>query len=410
MNDTVHKKRDYSFLALLCVLFNVLYVFTCQLKYPFGSDLFLYGSLVVLISMTFLVGKIHITIQTSLFFFMVVSSFIGVIYTTMRNEGLREAVLFTLFFIIFVLGREHTYLIKLFLKFVYWMSVVAMFTAVFQRLFPIAINFFFSIIVKEDSFEVLMRSYSIDNAYAGILAYTPYTAFFSAIVFGQSILNLLKDKSCKTLNSKLANVILILISILVIVLSSKRSLFVSIIIALFVTLFCKYRKNNFIVKTLFISIAMLVALIVLYNSNELFARFLDRFIKNDNFLTGRDTIYSNLWNDFLNGNIFIGRGTGATYKIAEHGAHNIYLEILYDHGLLLSSPFYAFLLYNYSKSIKSKCYISIYVQSIFLIYGLAGNPLYSNMLMLVYVFYVLYAIVERSEIDECRDSHIPQCT
>lgn len=409
MNYSVHKKKEHPFLALLCVLFNILYIFTFHLKYPFRADLFLYGSLFVLISMTILVCKIHISIQTYLFFFMVVSSYIGVIYTTMRSEGLREAVLFTLFFIFFVLGREHPYLIKLFLKFVYWLSVVAMFTAVFQRLFPIAINYFFSLIVKEGSFEVLMRSYSIDNAYAGILAYTPYTAFFSSIVFGQSILNLLKDKSCKTVNSKLANVILISISLLVIVLSSKRSIFVSIIFALFVTLLVKYRRNNFIVKILFFSSAMLVALIVLYNSNDLFARFLDRFIKNDNFLTGRDTIYSNLWNDFLNGNIFIGRGTGATYKIAETGAHNIYLEILYDHGFLFSIPFYLFLIYNYSKSIKSKCYISIYVQSVFLMYGLAGNPLYSNMLMLVYVFYVLYAILERSEVDERRDSHVSQC-
>ncbi len=409
MSYSIKKTKEPFFFSFLVVLFNILYVFTFHFKYPFRSDLFLYGSLFTLILMTVLVGKIHVSPQTILFLLMVVSSYIGLIYTTMLSEGIREAVLFTLFFAFFVLAREHKRLIVFFVKCVYWVSVFAMFTVIIQCILPDFTNSFLSIILRAGSYDVLMDSYRIDGAYAGIFAYTPYTAFSSSIVFGQSLLNLTNKISQKTLNNKLANIILSIISVIVIILSSKRSLFVSIIFSVFIMLFVLYRKNNFIVKMLFAGIAVVVALIVLYNSSEMFSAFFDRFLNNDNFLTGRDTIYLNLWNDFLNGDVFLGRGTGATYKIADTGAHNIYLEILYDHGLLFSVPFYVFLLYTYVKTIKSKCYISIFVQSVFLMYGMAGNPLYSNMLMVIYVFYVLYAIIERGEAGEkYRNSNISQ--
>ena len=131
-------------------------------------------------------------------------------------------------------------------------------------------------------------------------------------------------------------------------------------------------------------------MVVLYNTSTYAAAFFNRFIVED-FTTGRDVIYKDLITDFMKGDIFFGRGTGAAYRLAEDGAHNIYLQILYDHGIIFSVPYYIFLLSNYYLAFKNKCPISIFVQTFFLVYGLSGNPLYSNMFMIIYIYYVLYA-------------------
>ena len=54
--------------------------------------------------------------------------------------------------------------------------------------------------------------------------------------------------------------------------------------------------------------------------------------------------------------------------------------------------YFAFFLYNYYLAFKNKCPISIFVETLFLVYGLSGNPLYSNMFMMIYIYFVLYAV------------------
>ena len=160
--------------------------------------------------------------------------------------------------------------------------------------------------------------------------------------------------------------------------------------ALIVLMFYLYRGRNFFSRFLGVAVLASVVLTVLYNTNEFVSTFLNRFV-GDDIMTGRDTIYETLMADFGESNFLIGRGTSATYELAEEGAHNIYIQILYDHGIIFSFPYYILLLYNYYLAFKNNCPLSIFVQTMFLVYGLSGNPLYSNMFMMIYIYHVLYA-------------------
>ena len=75
----------------------------------------------------------------------------------------------------------------------------------------------------------------------------------------------------------------------------------------------------------FLGVAVLasVVLTVLYNTNEFVSTFLNRFV-GDDIMTGRDTIYETLMADFGESNFLIGRGTSATYELAEEGAQDVY--------------------------------------------------------------------------------------
>ena len=337
------------------------------------------------------IGKIKTVTQTIFFGAVVAVSFFGVLYTDMPAEGSREAILCCLFFCMFLLARANYKLVETFLKWVYFAAIAVTATVIIHSLLPGAFNRIAKMLLRKDCYEQLMWSFEIDSAYAGIAAYTANAAFFAAVVFGQSFLNMYEDKDMRPIKNKTANVILMILSVYAVILNSKRGVFLAIIGAFHILLAALYYNRNYLFRIAGVLLVTVFVLVVLYNSNRAIAAFLDRFIKSDDILSGRDRIYINLWNNFVNGNIFLGKGTGSAYSLAPSGAHNIYIQILHDHGILLSWVFVLFLGYNYYKAFKNKAYNSIFVQGVFLIYGFSGNPLYSNMFMLVYVFYTLYA-------------------
>ena len=384
------KNNRHLILSVWIMVCGLLYIFIYQLKLPFKADLFLYGMVVGLVAMTFLEGRIIMNKQFLLFLLIDVSAIIGLLYTTMFSQGLREAVLFVFFSGLFVLSYTNPSFIKLFTKWIYLISSALVISTIIHFLFPEMFNNTMQKIMRADAYEQLMWSYSVDNAFAGFAAYTSNATFSAAIVFGNSFLNLANKKEQPIIKNKIINIALLVLSLFSIILCSKRGVFVATIASMVVLMFYLYRKNAFVLKLLSVAALFAATLFILYQTNDFVAAFLDRFMTDD-LLTGRDTIYESLIGDFKECNILIGRGTASTYAIAARGAHNIYLQVLYEHGILFSIPYYVFLAYNYYRAFKNKCPLSVFVQTLFLVYGLSGNPLYSNMFMMIYIFYVLYA-------------------
>lgn len=382
-----NKNRILSMWIIAC---GLLYIFAYQFRLPFKADTFLYGMAVGLLAMTLFVGKIILSKQGVLFVLAAVSSFVGLAYTTMPSEGLREAILFAFFAVMFWLSLTNSDFVKSFVKWIYIVSVVIVLSSILHFLAPLWFNALMSQVMREDAYEQLMWSFTVDTTFAGLAAYTSNTTFAAAIVFGNSFLNMTNKKETQIIKSKLLNLVLLALSMFSIIICSKRGIFVATIVALIVLMFYLYRGRNFFLKFLGVAVLASVVLIILYNTNEFVSAFLNRFV-GDDIMTGRDTIYETLMADFGESNFLIGRGTAATYELAEEGAHNIYIQILYDHGLIFSIPYYILLLYNYYLAFKNKCALSIFVQTMFLVYGLTGNPLYSNMFMMIYIYHVLYA-------------------
>lgn len=382
-----NKHRILSTWIIVC---GLLYIFAYQFKLPFKADTFLYGMVVGLVAMILFDGKIIVSKQVILFLLVVFSSFVGLSYTTMPSEGLREAVLFTFFAGLFWLSLTNSALIKSFTKWIYIASIIVVLSSLVHFLAPIWFNALMSQVMRKNAYEQLIWSFTVDTTFAGLAAYTSNATFAAAIVFGNSFLNMTYKKETPIIKSKLLNIVLLALSMFSIIICSKRGIFVATIVASIVLMFYLYRGSNFFSRFLGVAVLASVVLTVLYNTNEFVSTFLNRFV-GDDIMTGRDTIYETLMADFGESNFLIGRGTSATYELAEEGAHNIYIQILYDHGIIFSFPYYILLLYNYYLAFKNNCPLSIFVQTMFLVYGLSGNPLYSNMFMMIYIYHVLYA-------------------
>ena len=388
----IEKKNQnkHRMLSIWIIVCGLLYIFAYQFKLPFKADTFLYGMVVGLVAMTYFMEKIILSNQLVLFILVVISSFIGLSYTTMPSEGLREAILFTFFSVVFWLSLTNSDFIRLFIKWIYIVSIIVVLSSILHFLAPLWFNAIMSQVMREDAYEQLMWSFTIDTTFAGLAAYTSNATFAAAIVFGNSFLNMTNKKETPIIKSKSINIVLLVLSMFSIIICSKRGIFVATIVALIVLMFYLYRGRDFLLKFLGIAVLFFVVLIILYNTNEFVSTFLNRFA-GDDIMTGRDTIYKTLMADFSESNFLIGRGTAATYELAEEGAHNIYIQILFDHGFIFSVPYYILLIYNFYLAFKNKCPLSIFVQTMFLVYGLSGNPLYSNMFMIIYVYHVLYA-------------------
>lgn len=384
------KQTNHFLLTLLIILCGTAYIFFYQFRLPFRADSFLAGMSVGLVALTLLNRKIVLPKQTLVFVLVNIASAVGVLYSTRPTEGFREAVLFLLFTGIFVLSASNLFLIEKFIQVLHWMSIFVVATSIIQFLLPGTFHDLMDGWLRDDAYQQLIWSYSVDDAYAGIAAYTPNTTFSAAIVCGHALLNLMERRTHKRGRSAV-NICLMGMSLYTMVLCSKRGIFVATMAAI-VLLYCYLnQRRDVLLKLLGIVAVSIVAVLVLYQTNEYVAAFVNRFLAED-FLTGRGKIYSTLLSDFWNGNILFGRGTGATYALADTGAHNIYFQILYDHGLVLSLPYFLFLAYNLCTAFRNECPLSIFMQTIFLVYGLSGNPLYSSMFMIMYVYYVLYAV------------------
>ena len=149
-----------------------------------------------------------------------------------------------------------------------------------------------------------------------------------------------------------------------------------------------------IISTRAIIVLSAVAIKILSDHNQEVSLFLQRFTSNEgDMTTGRSKIWQHAIENLSNS--LFGMGTGAAYAIYSTGLHNIYLQLYYDHGLIGAMIYIVFFVYNLRCAIERKEPIAISVQLLMLVYGISGNPIYSNSFFIVYIIFSVVP-VERS--------------
>ena len=101
--------------------------------------------------------------------------------------------------------------------------------------------------------------------------------------------------------------------------------------------------------------------------------------------------YENAIKIFSQGSVetlFIGYGTGSAYLINKTGLHNVYLQILFDHGLIGLALYGSFFIINIRNAIKKRYFFSMCLQIVFLVYCITGNPLYDYYFFIPYLLFV----------------------
>ena len=383
----------------------ILYIFCAHFKYPFTSTYFLYISFFMVIVKLFISKMIVVSKRLAMYIAIVSITFLGILYTNNPIEAQRQAIFFFLYIFIFLLSMQNTDFLRVMKKLMAVFAFIGMITVFIQFIIPTIFNLFLAKIIRIDIYQSVMWSFDVDGTFTGITSSVSMASFSMAIVFFEAIRNILdktptqSDRREKHLIiAKYINIIIAGIALFGIILTSKRGIFIATIIALMVTCILDKnisvkRVNKYKILGTIILVSLLLILgFYLATTNEYVINFLKRFTGN-NITTGRDVFYENAWKDFSSGNIFtclIGKGTASAYLINKTGLHNVYLQILYDHGIIGLIIYLSFFVINLKNALCNGYFYSICMQIVFLVYCMSGNPLYDYFFFIPYLLYTCY--------------------
>ena len=209
--------------------------------------------------------------------------------------------------------------------------------------------------------------------------------------------------------------LMVLLFVAALLFTQKRGPLIAVAAAIVITYFVansgalSKRLNKIIVLSIVIVAAMYIANMVF---PSLFAVF-ERFSDSDNILTNRDYLWKYAI-DMFKEKPFFGHGWGyypnnlslriGTVSVSEMNAHNIYLQLLAETGIvgtlcflipMISNLFLSFKTIKTMKSCDSETklsvqpmYFSLCMQIFFLVYGASGNPLYDKQMCVPYIIAV----------------------
>lgn len=286
-----------------------------------------------------------------------------------------------------------------------------------------ALNFITLISLKVDNFIPTKfyflftpeRLSVIDNelkrfSYSGIAGEVSFNAFAMCIGIGFVFSRMISNHKIRILD-----MILFFLFYVSIMVTQKRALLIApicvcLIIFLIVKDKLKYRK--FFLLSLMIILGVLIIINFMPKATIVFDRF-DMTSSNSINLSGRDKLWRYALEMFKQ-NPLLGMGLGSyneycnfnKYFVGQRNAHNIYYQLLAEIGILGLTLF----IYAVCKTIKvtinlirkndiinnkSDLFIlvySLFVQLIFILYGLSGNTFFNYFQLLAYFFFVSISV------------------
>lgn len=388
MKTEMTQKIPNAFIAFISIASLMMYIFYAQFDYPFTTTLFLYIAFGGFLLWMFLYRKIIITTQMFIMALVVAIVIVESYYSKVPEKGNREAILMGVSWILLIVFAQNENLLNMLKKVVFFGACTVLIGIMIHYLFPSQVNEFLKQTVTMESYEELMWVYEVGGIYTGFTVLTSEAAYFCATLFGFLAFGWIEKKKLPFIN-KLFYLAIIVLSIYAIILTSKRGIAVALIIAFFLTyVFWKKFSGKAIAGAFSLIIVGIIVISILNEQNAEVSAFLQRF---DSMGSGGDitTGRTEIWQRAIDGltNWVIGMGTGSSYMIFWTGLHNIYLQIIFDHGIIGLIFYLVFFIYNFAYAVRRKDPMSMFIQLLVLIYGMSGNPIYSNAFFITYLIF-----------------------
>lgn len=395
------------FFSLLMGLYSNFYYF----KYGFPQVFFLYFGLLLLILCEPKVKYINIRENWISILVLFVCLF-GLVVGQFNSIGVNYFISLLVLFIIAGICQSNYCLVKKIYSTLFVFSFLSVLSIYSEYMAP---ESFFSLAEKfmsTGSFNTVVHIYSRSNAYGGLAGYTSLASFSCIIVCAYTFTKLIECISYKKRAGIIINSIGFVAALFAVILTSKRSLFLAIIIAAMLGLICcKHLSRTS--KICMIIVAIIAAFIMFYfaGDNDSVSGFIQRFSYSNNgdFSSGRDVIIAQA-REYLGRNWIIGNGTGTGTVFSNSisiggGLHNIYYQIMFENGIMGLILWVMFFLKNLKDVLKyrydmSRPYImtSLFIQVCFIIYGFFGNPLYDLCIFCSYILSTTFLHYEIGEI------------
>lgn len=394
------KKRKISILEILLIILISLVVFSGSIEPLVQNRNLIYIAMLGVMLLMFLMKKEKIKVGNTLQiqWFLVFSFIIYNLIYSIDRERLYTIILqyivFT--FMIIMIFKKNFYgnLQKIFLFICTVLGIIVIIT-VFNNTFVVE-NFSF---LYSDYTLKSIEGRTSSNAYSGLLGEVAYSAFVMNIGIALIISKCFSGEKLSKFNF-----IQLLIFIIGVMLSYKRSL---LLIPVFATIFLflvsdinkKLKKG---LTFLLIAIGIVIVVINIFPETlDTIGRLGNESSENSG-LNGREQLWGYAF-DMFKKNPVLGLGfySYTTYCYSQgfqwdYLTHNIYIQLLGETGVIGFVIFVTFFISLFLKTLKlikickdkNELYLinfSLFIQIVFLIYGISGNPLYFPQQMLVYV-------------------------
>lgn len=302
------------------------------------------------------------------------------------------------------------------IKVFYCFSLCFLLCTYLQVIFPDIINYINQLLLQTE--ELLYNNQArISGAYYGITSSNFLNAFFISIFEAT-----MYAKIQTTEKAQYKNFILYVIGLGAIFLSGKKSIILANILTLLIC-FAILEKNKieYLIKKFFGYFVLGTIILLLINTRiPLLDNIISTIASTDDISNGRLEMFETAWIS-IRENLWLGKGFGATYRLYSQGMHNIYIQLLYEIGIVCTILFVIFFVCKLANNFKyiGKVYstesryilnFSLYIQLVFLIYGLSGNALFYYSTLLIYFISLSIQTIEickwKGYLIESRDINI----
>ena len=327
--------------------------------------------------------------------------FFGCIYSPAMSKGLGYVFSFALAFLFGIYVSQKNVNEKKIIRFLAVACTVLASFILIQPIVPELVSSVNRLFSYSSSEYALMSAWTRNGWYTGLFPDRAPAAFFCSILISVGLYYLYCNyKTTGSTFQRLFGIIFVLIGAYGILLTVKRGLLVGAGVAAFVT-FVVYKKANKapIWRICLAAIILFFLLWIVLSNISVAQNMMARFLDNDNPLTYRDVIYTNIFSKFWSSPLF-GTGTASAFSLLGIGGHNIYLTVLMENGIIGFALFICFLGYSFFNTVRLALrfgsyeynqgipflLFSLYIQVFFLVYGMSGNPLYDNYILYFYLF------------------------
>lgn len=279
-------------------------------------------------------------------------------------------------------------------KAVLYVSIIAVMGCVLQYVAPSILSQITNITLGASKY-YYYKDFLSYGALVGFSYQTGVTGYYLALLAGFIFCTFLNADQ----NKKGIKVILLFLFIgvyFLILLTRKRSQLLAVLV-MAIILYAIYNRKNAL-KILVISGVLLLGAALVLEYTTVGQTIINRSIGADASLSGREYIYSVLFENFKN-NPILGNGFGYTIKSVQNftNGHNVYLQVLSENGIV-GLGLYLGLLVTYLRqayrllrhitdggSISINCAFCLFVEGLFVLNGMFGNPLYDVFPIIVFM-------------------------
>ncbi len=398
--------RRYKFVSnniFFIILLSLLFI---QNLFAFLTNSLQYGLYIVfLFSLLTITNKIVIGVKEKLLIIIIFYTMIGVINSHNPSFALSQLIRLIFMFVVSLLVSNLSASNKNSIVKMYWLfAIFSSISVLIQIIFPVQFNGFLFKFVSDD-YKEMIRIFDNWKIFSGIVVVDNYSAFLSSFLLAITLISLMireKKYNNVIIYPKYISSFLIIIAFIALLASAKRGIIVATIVSIsFVfMIYLKYyigrnKEKLKIVFIIFITFLLLIIVIyILYIKTSLLQVIIYKTSRSD-ISTGRFELYRKILDATSSQNIIFGNGLGNLSNTIGTSSHNIYLQLLYEQGLLGLFLYIIFFLNNILLTIKRiritkriLPFYSLMVQVLFLIYGMTGNPLYNIFFMFNYFIFI----------------------